>query len=438
MILRTILRYISLKDHVEDYATIHDSISRGIEFKGVNLWILVFAISMICVGLNINSPAVIIGAMLISPMMGPIIGIGYCIATYDFELFKRALRNFVFAASAGLATSTLYFVLSPVSTASSELLSLTHPTIYDVFVAFLGGLAAIVAISNRHKGNVIAGAAIATALMPPLCTAGYGLATAQFQYLFGAIYLFVINAVFIGISSTLISKFLKLPIRKDIAPGQRKIINRWIWVVISATALPSIYLGFKLVQEERFKENAANFTNSVSIYQGNYLLDHYVYPNKHQIKLIYGGNSLTPEDKEAIKMRASDFSLKDAEIEIQQGFSFDGINNAIHEADNLKSEVARLKMAIDGKQQRLDSLQNRTVMGKQLLSEIQALFPDIESCHYSEGIEFSSKNVNPDTISIIGFSSKAHLSKQEEDKLQKWLQNRLNSKKIRTYFSEKE
>src|SRR5690606_1096032 len=175
--IRNILDKFSLKFEREDYQTIHDSVEKGIYFRGTNLWILIFAILIACVGLNVNSTAVIIGAMLISPLMGPILGMGYSLATYDFDLLRRSLINYGFMVGTGLFASTLYFLVSPLSEAHSELLARTQPNIYDVIIALAGGLAGIVALSSKQKGNVIPGAAIATALMPPLCTAGYGLAT---------------------------------------------------------------------------------------------------------------------------------------------------------------------------------------------------------------------------------------------------------------------
>ncbi len=219
------LHYIDLESDLDDFNTIHKIIENDIVFKGTNMWILVFAIIIASVGLNMNSTAVIIGAMLISPLMGPINGMGYSIATYNFELFRRSVKNFIFAVVASLAASTTYFAISPISTAHSELLARTSPTIYDVLIALFGGLAGIVAISSRKKGNVIPGVAIATALMPPLCTAGYGLATAQFQYFFGAIYLFTINTVFIAISSVAISQILKFPITTLVDEARKKMLT---------------------------------------------------------------------------------------------------------------------------------------------------------------------------------------------------------------------
>jgi uncharacterized hydrophobic protein (TIGR00271 family) len=181
MLRKTALNF-SLANEQDSPQTIHDNIMSGIVFKGTNLWILMVAIVIASVGLNVNSTAVIIGAMLISPLMGPIIGIGYGLGTYDFDLVRQSIKNYLLAVVIGLIVSTLYFSISPLNEAHSELLARTTPTIYDVLIAFFGGLAGFIAIVSRYKGNVITGVAIATALMPPLCTAGYGLATGKWNF----------------------------------------------------------------------------------------------------------------------------------------------------------------------------------------------------------------------------------------------------------------
>src|SRR3989339_1540465 len=212
-LIRKTLHYLNIESEVEDFDIIRRTMEKGIIFQGTNLWILVFAIVVASVGLNMNSTAVIIGAMLISPLMGPINGMGYSIATYNFPLLGKAVKNFSFAVIASLLASTAYFGISPISTAHSELLARTSPSIYDVMIALFGGLAGILAICSKQKGNVIPGVAIATALLPPLCTAGYGLATGQFSFFFGAIYLFTINTVFIALATLITIKFLKYPIK---------------------------------------------------------------------------------------------------------------------------------------------------------------------------------------------------------------------------------
>src|SRR5690606_31651666 len=198
MASREILKRFDITSEQEEFDTIHATVDKGIQFRGTNLWILTFAIIIATVGLNVNSPAVIIGAMLISALMGPILGMGYSLAVYDFTLFRRAMVNFGFAVLVSLIASTAYFLITPRGEAHSELLARTQPNIYDVIIALVGGLAGIVAVSSKNKGNVITGVAIATALMPPLCTAGYGLATGRWNFFLGAFYLFTINSVFIA------------------------------------------------------------------------------------------------------------------------------------------------------------------------------------------------------------------------------------------------
>lgn len=270
---RKIFSSLNLKPELESFDTIHEEIIKGIQFKGTNLWILAFAIVVASVGLNVNSTAVIIGAMLISPLMGPINGIGYSIATYNFRLFRISLKNFLFAVGVSLAASVTYFAISPVSSSHSELFARTSPTIYDVIIALFGGLAGIVAISSKNKGNIMPGVAIATALMPPLCTAGYGLATFQFNYFFGAFYLFAINAIFIASASVLISQILKFPIRGTIDEKLKKRVRTVITLVISIVLLPSIYFGYKLIQQEKYSQSANRYISSISSFEGKYLLN---------------------------------------------------------------------------------------------------------------------------------------------------------------------
>ncbi|HNF32994.1 MAG TPA: DUF389 domain-containing protein, partial [Bacteroidia bacterium] len=193
-----------LNDEKEELETVVKNIDNGVIFRGTNLWVLIFAIFVASLGLNVNSTAVIIGAMLISPLMGPIMGIGLGIGINDVSLLKKAIYNYSIATGVALTTSTLFFLISPLSDAHSEILARTSPTIYDVLIALFGGFAGIIAASSKQKGNVIPGVAIATALMPPLCTAGYGLATLQFNFFVGAFYLFIINTVFIALATFII------------------------------------------------------------------------------------------------------------------------------------------------------------------------------------------------------------------------------------------
>lgn len=211
MVMNNFFDKFKLDSEKESLKTVITNIDNGVVFRGTNLWVLIFAIFVASLGLNVNSTAVIIGAMLISPLMGPIMGIGLGMGINDLVLLKRAINNFAIATGVALTTSTLFFLLSPLNDAHSEILARTSPTIYDVLIAFFGGFAGIVATSSKQKGNVIPGVAIATALMPPLCTAGYGLATLQLQFFYGAFYLFIINTVFIALATFIIVRLLHFP-----------------------------------------------------------------------------------------------------------------------------------------------------------------------------------------------------------------------------------
>lgn len=428
--VKKIFKYLNLESELEDFDKVHNSIQKEIIFKGTNLWILVFAIVVASVGLNINSPAVIIGAMLISPLMGPINGMGYSIATYDFMLFRRSLNNFLFAVAASLIASTAYFSISPLSTAHSELLARTSPTIYDVIIALFGGLAGITAISSRQKGNVIPGVAIATALMPPLCTAGYGLATAQFAYFFGALYLFTINTVFIGISSVAFSQILKFPIRTLVDTAQKRRVNRWISFIILITIVPSIYFGHGLIQKEKFTERANRFVQSISVFEGNYLLKYEIDANKKIINLIFGGNSLTETHKSIINQRTKDFNLNKVQLNIQQGFSFTEYSKDISEIDKLKGEISRLNLLLQEKEKELKKDERMAAFSKQLLREIQPIYSQLTDCSYAETSVFNEVSKKSELTPIIIFKQKSIVPTTEKKKIENWLKSRLNREEV--------
>lgn len=435
--LKKTFRYLSLDDETEDFKKIHTVIENGIIFRGSNLWILVFAIIIASVGLNMNSTAVIIGAMLISPLMGPINGMGYSLATYNFPLFKRALKNFSFAVFSSLVASTCYFLLSPLSTAHSELLARTSPTIYDVLIALFGGFAGMLAITSKQKGNILPGVAIATALMPPLCTAGYGLATAQFEFFFGAFYLFTINTVFIALSAMISSQIMGFPIISVINEVRKKKINRWVYSVIFITVIPSIYFGNTLVQNEKFYKNALAFVKDVDIYEGSYLLKSEIISRNKTIKLIYGGNLLNEESKEKIKKRVNYFALKNAELIIQQGFSLKENNTGLSEMDNLKGEINRLSVLVRDREFHLDSIKKAPMLGKQLLAEAQTLYPQIYAVSYGVSPTYSKENKDGENKSFVVFSVPPRkLKKSEKTKLHKWLKMRLKTDKVILHFNE--
>ena len=429
-----LLQLLRLDGEIEAFESIHSTIEKDIIFKGTNLWILVFAIIIASVGLNINSTAVVIGAMLISPLMGPINGIGYSIATFNRPLFSKAVKNYSFAVGASLVASTTYFALSPVSTAHSEILARTSPSIYDVLIAMFGGFAGMVAISSRQKGNVIPGVAIATALMPPLCTAGYGLATAQFNFFFGALYLFTINTVFIALASVFVSKLLKFPIAKIVESGDKKRINQLLSAVIFITLIPSIYFGYILVQNEKFNENVARFTNNISVYEGSYLLRHETEPGKRKILLTYGGNVLAPVHKARLREKARDFMLEDADIEIRQGFSIN--EAAVTETEKLKFEIGKLRNAMAFNKQQRDSIVRLFNQGEALLRELNAVYPSIKGASYAETKMFSMTGDPQKVVQVTFKIDSKNFPDADKVKIEAWLKERLKIKVVKVHYEE--
>lgn len=352
--------YFSLADEREHPETLRADVAQGAEFRGGNLWVLIFAILIASVGLNVNSTAVIIGAMLISPLMGPILSMGFGLATYDFNLLGRAVKNFAFAVGVSLAASTLYFSFTPLREAHSELLARTSPNIYDVIIAFVGGLAGVIALSSKRKGNAIPGAAIATALMPPLCTAGYGLATGNLSFFFGAVYLFTINVVFIGVAALVTVRFLlRVPVSQKPDERHRRMANRAISYVVLATLLPSVYFGYVLVGQERFAQRANLFIQQAAHFEGDYLLKTEVDPVRRSIRLVYGGRPLVQVQKDSLAVRAARYGLADARLVCQQGFASDMPQTSAGQ-EELPAKVLALQQQLARLELRLDSLQPRT------------------------------------------------------------------------------
>lgn len=440
MKLAEFIEFFNVRSEMEDYNFIHEEIENSVVFKGTNLWILIFAIVVASIGLNMNSTAVIIGAMLISPLMGPINGMGYSLATYDFYLFKKAVKNFTFAVGASLLTSTLYFAVTPVSTAHSELLARTSPTIYDVLIALFGGLAGIIAMSTKRKGNVIPGVAIATALMPPICTAGYGLATFQFNFFFGALYLFTINTVFIAVAALFVCQFLRFPIRSTIDADRKKRINQYISLILTITIIPSVYFGYLLVQNEKFSEKAQRFVKEVSVTEGTYLLDSKINLTSREINLIYSGYGLLEESRRNIKTKALVYQIDTSKIVINSG-----TNTSILDQSNLRFETEKdvltkqlnaTEFMLQSYEKKLDSLQQLSTRGNVILKEIKPLYAQVMSCSYAESYIYSDSIQSEMTPIVIFFVKKASLKQGDKQRIEEWLKMRLQNNMAKALFEE--
>ena len=432
--MNKLFRRFNIRSEQEDYAVIHQVMESGIVFKGTNLWILIFAIFIACVGLNVNSTAVIIGAMLISPLMGPIIGMGYSLATYDFGLLKRAASNFGFAVVSGLITSTLYFLVTPISEAHSELLARTQPNIYDVLIALFGGLAGIIAMSSKVKGNIIPGVAIATALMPPLCTAGYGLATANWSFFLGAFYLFTINTVFIGAATLITVRLLKFPVINYADPKQKITANRWVTFIALMTMIPSIYFGYIMVQQENYNRYATSFINNESFIEGDYLLQSNINAASKKISLVYGGKEITEEEKEELRSKLAFYGLQGTELSIQQGFQVADVDLFRNTAqDQTVIELNRLRLDLANNQAKLDSISKNEELGRVIYREVNTLFPQIISCSVGRQVFYTDSVTTPFYVVVVG--ADAQIPVADRRKLQSWLSSRLNADSIQLFVA---
>lgn len=417
---------------MENPVLVIDKMTKESVFQGVKLWTLVFAIFIASLGLNINSTAVIIGAMLISPLMGPIMGMGLGFGINDLSLVKKAVKNYTFAVVTGLFTSFIYFSITPLSDAYSELLARTSPTIYDVLIAIFGGLAGIIATSNKSKGNVIPGVAIATALMPPLCTAGYGLATFNVHYFLGASFLFTINTVFIALTTFIVVKILKFPLKQLQDKKTEARAKRIVFSIIIVIVLPSVYFGYEMVQQNKFIRNANLFIEAHSSLEGTYLLSKHIDPQKENITIVYGGKKVLPIQIDRMKEQLAIFGLKNTTLTVKQGFSILS-DNIISDRDTKitqlllqkDSELAYLKGI-------LDSISNINNYRKQILSEIKVLYPEIKSVSINQLSEMTDSLLNNYNLLVIKTSKS--ISKKTKCIMEEWLKKRTNSENVQMVF----
>ena len=427
-----------LNQEKEDFHVIAENIDNGVVFKGTNLWILVFAILICSLGLNVNSTAVVIGAMLVSPLMGPIIGLGFGIATSDIGLLKKALFNYLFAGIVALVASTLYFALTPIHIAQTEMLSRTSPNIYDVLIAFFGGLAGIVAIASKMKGNVIPGVAIATALMPPLCTAGYGLATLQWSFFFGAFYLFFINTVFISLATLLTARLLKFPQKEQLDEKLSKRTNRIILFITVLTIVPSIYFGYAMVQQDRYMQKAMRFVKSEIAKhptKNSFLLDSEIDASEEIITLIYGGENISKEEINSLEKNLIDFNLEETKLDIQIGFGKkeeDEINPLAAELLTKEQKIQDIEEKLDKATQKLDSVQNINIVSGKIFKELKAQYETVISLSMQPSIEFKdSSNLE---VWLVHIKLDQVLNEEDETRILAWLRERVGNKNIYIHY----
>jgi len=418
-----------------------ENVKKGIEFKGMNLWVLIFAIFIASIGLNVNSTAVIIGAMLISPLMGPIMGIGLGIGINDFELIKKSFKNLGISVLISVLTSTIYFLITPLSDAQSELLARTTPTIWDVFIALFGGLAGIVAATRKSISNVIPGVAIATALMPPLCTAGFGLATGNFYFFFGAFYLFFINSVFISLATYIIVRFMKFQKKEFLDPQRELRVKRSIVAVVLITVIPSIILAYNIVNRTFIEKNVQQFiTNELSFPNTQIVSKKINFDSSRvQIEVFLLGSPVESNLIEVAKQKLPKYKLKDAELIVKQGISGGSkVDISALRAGVIEELYRKNEEIIKNKDKQIQLLESQLALLspnqydiQEISKEAKALFNNLIELSVNRSYVMNFRTNQLDTLTIGYAKFSTSVSNNDRNKLTNWLKERTKSEKFR-------
>jgi uncharacterized hydrophobic protein (TIGR00271 family) len=429
---KRLAKRFSLHNDRSDYTQIDEAIRNGVELIGATPWILVFAILIACIGLNVNSTAVIIGAMLISPLMGPIMGIGYAIGIYDFALLKKSFLNLGIATLISFLTSSLYFLLTPLSEAQSEILARTSPTLWDVLIAISGGLAGMIGATRKEKTNVIPGVAIATALMPPLCTAGYGFAQGNWKFFFGAFYLFSINVVFIALSTVVIVGLLRMPHQTSIESAIKSRMRHALLIIGSITAIPSMFLAYDLVQGEIFKNKAKAFIRNEFLgISGTHISQLNVDPRKKQIELSLIGAIVEPQFIDQLEQKFEASDLAGSKVIVHQG-----VDNRV-DVGSLKQELLQdlyqgTLVSIEQKDKKIRELetqlataQQQEILGQDVLAELKAQYPEFVEVTFGQGIKTGLQSSDATArVHLLRVASSKAVSKQDREKIERWFRAR--------------
>lgn len=436
-------KYLDLNKNKEDEQLTVETIRNGVEFKGANLWILIFATFIASLGLNVNSTAVIIGAMLISPLMGPIMGVGLAIGQNDFELLKRSLKNYLVATLFSVITATLYFSFTPLNEVQSELLARTSPTIYDVFIALFGGMAGIVALSTKEKGNVIPGVAIATALMPPLCTAGFGLATGNLLYFLGAFYLYFINSVFISLATVIGVRVMHFQLKAFVDKEREKMVKRYIVLIALGTMIPAVYLTYGIVKETFYQSAANHFISKEMDFPETQVLDRKISYDTKEIRVVLIGKEV-PEDR-IVEARSK---LKDYKLNNTKLVVFQGVNNSTADISNIRSMVMEdfyrnSEKELASQKQKIDSLEKIVQLHKEtgmadmkIASEMKVLFPTVSTLAMTQTLKLNIEAVLTDTVTYVILGCEKAPSATEKKKMSEWLKTRTGAKKLKLIVEE--
>ena len=436
-------RFFNALPDKTDETAIVEQISDGVTFRGANLWVLIFAIFIACLGLNLNSTAVIIGAMLISPLMGPIIGMGLAVGRADLELLKRSLTNYGVSTVISVLTAALYFQLTPLTEAQSELLARTSPTLYDVLIALFGGAAGILALSTGGKGNVIPGVAIATALMPPLCTAGYGLAMGEWSFFFGACYLFFINTVFIALATYVGVRLLQFKPKQFVDKARLAVVNRYIAVIVVVTMLPAVYMTTQIIRQSVFENHVKQFVKQELNQPGTRILSEQADRETKTLDVVALGAALPNDMIEAARQRLADYQLADYQLNVIQGAQSDSLLLARNNAGTQQSLSGQDQQHLVLQTERVAQLERETAdyrrldaLAREIGGEVKAVCPKVESIGLSKITETPVDSGAVHSYVLAVANSRTPLPATDRDRLAQWLKVRTQADSLRLVTAE--
>ncbi len=431
-------RLLDIRSDTDRESTL-EAVQKDISFKGHNAWILIFSIFVASIGLNVSSTAVVIGAMLISPLMGPIVGVGMAVAINDVDTLRRSFVNLGIMVGLSVLTATIYFFISPVKGVTPELEARTYPTILDVLVAIFGGLALIVAKTKKGTiASVILGVAIATALMPPLCTVGYGIATGNWQFALGALYLFSINAVFIALSTFVVAKLLGFPLVRYANSRRRKKTAQIASTIAIIVMIPSVILFVNLLRQQVFESKADEFLSETIQFAGAQTIKATRDYKTRTIEVYMIGDQIPQGTIETWEQQMDEIeALKEAQLIVHQG------NNQTEDINRLSTELrsgiledlyVRNQEVLADKDKRIELLENELAKYRgdvfsfaDLSREAKINYENIEEIGYSNLITTNFNKI--DTIPTFTVSWNSAVAnrelREEQARFENWMRVRL-------------
>ncbi len=408
-------------DDTDVNATI-DDIKAGVPIKGQTAWVLIFSILIASAGLNTSSTAVVIGAMLISPLMGPIMGIGLSLGINDIFLLRKAVKNFGIMVVLSLITSFLYFSIPVFQNETPELIARTAPDVRDVIIAFAGGLALIIAFSRRSKAiTTISGVAIATALMPPLCTAGFGLATGKWHFFGGAMFLFSINTIFIATATFVIVRFLKFPFEHYLDSKRKKIISNVIYVSAFVILIPSVFFFYKLYKQTDFNQTISHFIQDQKENKGVLIFDIDKDYSKKEISFAIIGNKIDDKDLNGLKILLSQKGYENVKINIVKNYQETEGNKKLNEDEKIlltSQKIANNQYPI-------------AAVFEDISKEIHALDTNIVEVSYGRILKSNFNMIDTIPTFYIQWREESVDVEEKNDKIQNWLRVKTENQKLR-------